>query len=72
MKLSFTPSLANTPLVDKSGNVTLEWRRFFSQWFNQASLTATTIVIPKLTGGGSNGSVTVNENGIVTGFVQPT
>lgn len=33
---------------------------------------AHTIVLLKLTGGGANGSITWNANGVITGFVDPT
>lgn len=75
-RLSTAPS-DQTPLVNPlNGHANTH----FKQWMRgiQRVLTpgvtlsgATAIVLPKLTGGGANGSITV-VNGIVTGYTAPT
>jgi|SRR6185436_14512191 len=38
----------------------------------KAAITGATIPLAKITGGGTDGSITVNADGIVTGYVAPT
>lgn len=58
-----------TQFTDAKGLMTEAWQRFLALWFGQG--TNGTIVIPKLTGPGLDGSITV-ENGLITSFTNPT
>lgn len=60
------------PVVSPAGLATQPWYRFFVNLFNRINTGASgTITLAKITGGGSNGSITV-VNGLITSFTEPT
>lgn len=72
MKIFISTGLFNTPFLDNKGTMASEWRKFWSAFFGQTQVRAQTIPLAKITGGGTNGSFTINENGIITSVTQPT
>jgi hypothetical protein len=72
MKIFPSVGLFNTKLAGSDGTMAAEWRKFWSAFFSQTSVQAHTIPLAKITGAGVNGSITFNENGVVTGYVDPT
>lgn len=72
--MSIQSPLRDAPIMDNSGkNI---FSQFWSGWFRviynilNPGIT-TTVALAKLTGGGTNGSLTV-KNGVITGYVAPT
>lgn len=66
-------NLLNSPVFEKASDGSLQmtwaWKQFY---IGLAGPTTQVLVLAKVTPGGTDGSISLNDYGLVTEFVEPT